>query len=92
MLRWVPPNHVYGFRIRATLRDRSVWYDINALSGRHFFLLGLLLIALELSLPPAAQRPTLRAIALMGLAVIVVVDWRAANRLERERDAGPAHP
>ena len=27
MLRWVPQNRVYGFRIPATLRDVSVWYD-----------------------------------------------------------------
>ena len=25
MLRWVPQNRLYGFRIPATLRNKSVW-------------------------------------------------------------------
>jgi hypothetical protein len=35
MLRWVPPNRFYGFRVTATCSNRSVWYDANALSARH---------------------------------------------------------
>jgi hypothetical protein len=62
MLRWIPPNRIYGFRIPATLRNRSVWYDANALCARHFTVLGLILVTL-----------------------IIVVDWRTANRWERER-------
>jgi hypothetical protein len=85
MLRWVPPNRVYGFRIRATLRNKSVWYDANALGGRHFFLLGLLLVGLEFAIPPSMRTQTLRLTAIAGLALIIVVDWRTANRWERER-------
>lgn len=40
ILRWIPRNRFYGFRVASTLRDKSVWYDANALSGRHFLALG----------------------------------------------------
>lgn len=33
VLRWVPPNGLYGFRVPATLADRRVWYAANAASG-----------------------------------------------------------
>jgi uncharacterized membrane protein len=89
VLRWIPPNHIYGFRIPATLRNRSLWYDVNARFGRHALMLGLVLVALEFVLPPPLRIPVLRAIALIGIAAIIVIDWRTANRWARERPAEP---
>lgn len=37
ILRKVPRNIVYGFRIRATLEDDFVWYAANAYFGKLFF-------------------------------------------------------
>jgi hypothetical protein len=88
MLRWVPPNHVYGFRIPATLRDKSVWYDANALSGRHLFVLGLVLVGLEFVLPPSIRLWTLRIVGGVGFVGIMIADWRTANRWARERKGG----
>src|SRR5579871_4417957 len=85
MLRWVPPNRIYGFRVPATCADRSIWYDANALNGRHLFLLGATMIALEFVLPVAVRIGVLRAVAVAGLAVIVIADWRTANRWRDER-------
>jgi hypothetical protein len=85
MLRWVPANRFFGLRITSTLRNRSVWYDANARHGRHLFLFGVFLAFLELVLPPSARIGTLRVIASIGFATIVVADWRTANRWERER-------
>jgi hypothetical protein len=87
LLRWVPRNYIYGFRVAATLRSDSVWYDANALFARHVFLLGLAMIALELFLPLSMRNFTLAAVAAIGLIVIVVNDWRTANRWARERAA-----
>src|SRR5688500_9084866 len=87
LLRWVPRNYVYGFRIAATLRSDAVWYEANALFARHALLLGLLMIALELTLPLSIRNSTLGAVALVGLATIIVADWRTANRWDRERAA-----
>ena len=32
--RNVPPNHWYGFRVRATMNDPNVWYPVNEVSGK----------------------------------------------------------
>lgn len=85
MLRWVPPNRVYGFRVPVTLRNRSIWYDANALCARHFCMLGLLMVLLEFMLPMSLRISTLRLVAIAGLALITVVDWKIANQWERER-------
>ena len=90
MLRWIPPNRLYGFRIPATLREKSVWYDANALSGRHFFLLGVLMVSLEFVLPLSTRIPVLRAIAVVGFVGITAADWRTANRWDRERKRAAA--
>ena len=85
VLRIVPPNRFYGFRVPATKRNPSVWYPVNAAAGWEFIALGALMVALEFALPRAALVRTLRPIAIVGLAIIMVVNWRLANRLERER-------
>jgi hypothetical protein len=84
-LRWVPRNRLYGFRVGATLRDDSIWYEVNAASARQSGLLGALMVALEFVLPLSVRNLTLATIAVVGLAVITVWNWRWANRLARER-------
>jgi hypothetical protein len=85
LLRWVPRNRFYGFRIPSTLRSDSVWYDANALCARHMITLGVLMVALEFVLPPSARVVTLRAVGFVGLVTLLIADWRTANRWERER-------
>jgi uncharacterized membrane protein len=85
ILRWVPQNRVYGFRVPATLRNESVWYDANALFGRHFFLLGSFMILLELVLPLPIRTQALTVTAITGLILVTTMDWRIANRWEIER-------
>ena len=87
LLRWVPRNYIYGFRIAATLRSDAVWYDANALFARHAAILGILMIALEFVLPLSVRNYVLGTVALVGLGVILVTDWRTANRCDRERAA-----
>lgn len=85
LFRWVPPNRFYGFRIPATRRNESVWYDANALSGRHLLQLGLLMVALEFVIPTSIRTPVLATIGWLGFIGIVAIDWRTANRWARER-------
>ena len=92
ILRWVPQNRVYGFRIPATCNNKSVWYDANALSGRHLFLLGLLLVVLDFTLPLTAwsaksRTEIVQTVVLVGLGTILIADWRTANRWLRERQS-----
>ena len=32
-LQWIGPNRLYGFRTRATLSNRELWYSANAFAG-----------------------------------------------------------
>jgi hypothetical protein len=90
MFRWIPPNRFFGLRIPSTLRNPSVWYDANALNARHLFGLGLFLVFLEFVLPRSARSVTLRLVASIGFAAVIIADWRTATRWERERrDTGP---
>ena len=85
MLRWIPRNRFFGFRIPSTLRHPSVWYDANALCGRHLFALGAGMVALEFILPRSIRVPVLQIVGTAGMVVILIADWRTANRWDRER-------
>jgi hypothetical protein len=69
----------------------SVWYDANALMACHLLLLGLVLVFLEFVLPLTARIVTLRVIATVGFFAIMIVDWRTANRWERERSSAHSY-
>jgi SdpI/YfhL protein family len=89
ILRWVPPNLLYGFRIAATLDEKSVWYDANALFGRHMLLLGVLMVGLDFLLPASMRTVILAPIGWIGVLGIIIIDWRTANRWRRDRQARP---
>jgi len=86
IFRWVPRNRFYGFRVPPTFRNESVWYDANALCGRHMLLLGVVMVLLEFLLPRSMLKPTLATIGSVGLIAITAIDWRTANRWRRERE------
>lgn len=86
IMRWVPPNRFYGLRIPATCGNTSVWYDANALCGRHMLQLGALMVALEFVLPGSMRVPVLATIGWVGFIAITALDWRTANRWRRERE------
>ena len=97
MRRRVPPNATYGLRVRATLADRTVWYEANAASGRDLFALGAALLVAALVVPWAAGRwgpPLLAGAAAAGALVAAWRGTRHANRLfaERQRAAGASAP
>ena len=52
---------------------------VNALSARQLLLLGAAMVALEFVLPLALRNQILGALAVTGLAVITVINWRRAN-------------
>ena len=86
MLRWVPRNRLYGFRVPATLRDDEVWYAINASTGRQTVGLGCLMVALEFVLPLAVLgNGVLSAVGVLGLVLITTLGWRRANQLAQVR-------
>jgi len=84
IFRWIPRNRFYGFRVPATLADDKIWYEANALSGRHLFVLGVAMVLLEFVLPRGLRNQTLAIGGTLGLVVIMAADWRTANRWRRE--------
>lgn len=46
ILRSVPPNRFYGFRVPATLNDERLWYDVNARAGVDMLLVGAGMLAI----------------------------------------------
>ena len=65
ILRRVPPNGMYGFRVPQTLSDPDVWYDANAFAGRYLLLTGVATV--------------LAAILLCGLSGISLDAYALAN-------------
>ena len=47
ILRRVPPNALYGLRVRATFADDDVWYEANVRSARGLLVIGILMAALD---------------------------------------------
>ena len=88
MLRLIPPNRHFGLSIFAALRDRSIWYDVNARWGRHLFALGAVLVLLEFVLPLAVRDGTLRAIASIGFVSLVIDSGRTGIAGSGSGEAG----
>ena len=96
--RRVPPNRWYGLRLPATFADEYVWYETNAAGGRDLMVLGAIvagvaLILTQLATLSAAQYAGLcSGVFVVGSSAMMVRGWRLANRLLRERRAGPPRP
>jgi len=93
ILRKIPPNPLYGFRVRQTLDDPQIWYPVNAYSGR--WLLGIaaavIVAAVGLYFVPgidaAAYASLVGAVAVGGLAIGLTQSFRCLFRLVREKNA-----
>jgi hypothetical protein len=42
--RRVKPNYWYGFRVKQTLENPQVWYDVNAYFGQRLLISGLITV------------------------------------------------
>jgi hypothetical protein len=40
----IPPNGLYGFRVKKTMENPEIWYPVNAYSGKWLLVVGLILI------------------------------------------------
>jgi hypothetical protein len=68
----IPPNGLYGFRVRKTMEHPEIWYPVNKYSARWFMATGVLTVftAFGLSLIPDIS---LDAYSLACLAVFTVI-------------------
>jgi hypothetical protein len=92
--RKIKPNPWYGFRVRATLENPEIWYEVNEMGGRGLRRagVGILIAALLLYLIPGLNKDAyaLLCTAVMGalLAVMMVESFRRLNMLTKSRRPG----
>ena len=80
--RRVPPNRWYGVRVPATMSDRAIWYQANAVTGLDLFRAGLALLGVSLALLLVPALPKLAYVAIC-LAVLLIGSIRAVPRGSR---------
>ena len=68
----IPPNGLYGFRLRGTLENPEIWYRVNAYAGRRFLGVGLGTSAGAIILY-YYTRPEIEAYALSCLGLFVAL-------------------
>jgi hypothetical protein len=81
MWRKIPPNHWYGFRVRRTLENETVWYAVNEFSARRLFWVGISTVAAAIGFFFVTTRVDLYGAALAtvvpgGLAVCLFQSFR----------------
>jgi len=40
----IPPNGLYGFRVKKTMENPDIWYPVNAYSGKWLLAIGLVMV------------------------------------------------
>jgi hypothetical protein len=90
ILRRIPPNGLYGFRVKATLENPDLWYAVNAYSGWRLLAAGLsaVVAAVGLAFVPGLTLDgyALSCLAVMGF-VLTIGLVQSVLYLRRRRDA-----
>ncbi len=92
--RKIKPNPWYGFRLRATLEDPVIWYEVNAAGGRGLRRAGagITLSALILYLIPGlstdAYALLCTAVMVVLMTICLVAAFRSLSALTKRRKAG----
>jgi uncharacterized membrane protein len=80
--RKIPPNHLYGFRVKRTLENREVWFAANAFAGQRLAWVGLATVVAAVvfyGLPIeniAVYATAVASVEMLGLTVAVVQSLR----------------
>lgn len=72
LLEMVKPNPIYGFRVRTTLENETVWYAVNKFFAQRLMLVGIVEVVAALVLY------FLPGISLDGYAIAVMVLFAVA--------------
>jgi uncharacterized membrane protein len=80
--RKIPPNHLYGFRVKRTLENREVWFAANAFAGQRLAWVGLATVVAAVVFCGflieniAAYATAVASVEMVGLTVAVVQSLR----------------
>ncbi|HON59987.1 MAG TPA: SdpI family protein [Smithella sp.] len=89
ILKKVPRNCLYGFRVRATMENDFVWYEANAYFGRGFLIASIVsafvVTGLYCSNVVAAEDFMTASLAALIIpqAVVALLTFRRIGRLKR---------
>ena len=91
--RRIKPNYWYGVRLRPTLEDESIWYDVNEKAGRELATLGVCVSVLAapglVATVPVLVNSLVQTSVLLGGTIFVAVrSLGHARRLWKERHPG----
>ena len=81
ILRWVPPNGMYGFRTGATRSTPAIWYQANAFMGWATSIAAVASATLLVMLPMTAKRWVLWAVFFGPLAAAIALSFTYLHRL-----------
>lgn len=70
ILRRVPPNRVYGFRVSKTLENSDIWYDANECSGKWLAGAGAVIVLAAIALGALEMPPQSYAIAMVAVTMV----------------------
>ena len=90
----VPPNHWYGFRIRLTLDDPSIWYPANRYAAWLLLVVGgvvivaAMVLAVALGITAEAYGLWVSAIMMVGVLLCPILSGRCARRLTADLGHG----
>jgi hypothetical protein len=81
ILRVVPPNGIYGFRIGSTQSSSAIWYPANAFMGWALLLAAVISGTLLAILPVTVKRWLLRATLWVPVIGAIVASFVYLKRL-----------
>jgi hypothetical protein len=89
IMRKIGPNPIYGFRVKQTLEDPKIWYEVNAVAGKGLFVDGLIVVIASVILAAvpgiSVDRYALSVTALffVALGITLAVSVRELRRCVR---------
>lgn len=81
ILKAVPPNGLYGFRVRATLTNPAIWYAANAFGGWALLFAAVMSATALLLLPAGVKRWQLWATFLLPIVGALAASLAYLERL-----------
>lgn len=95
-LRKVKRNGVYGARMKYTMMDDDIWYEVNVMAGKGIIIVGILEAAMGVAsifvLKNVTDKPTvikfligIGAIEMIGLLIVTIMAVRMSRRMAADK-------
>lgn len=72
ILKWIPPNAFYGFRIGPAFESTEMWYQCNRIGGAYLSASGLICLMVNFVLLRLAERENQVLIIVVVNSIIVM--------------------